>query len=435
MLSFKVLLSGTSNMAGRYATRRLFLKAAGVTLALPLLESSGFGAAAAAETPRRMVALCFALGLHGPNVIPQESGADYAATPYLDALGKELRNQLTIVSGTSHLDVTLGHASDAVFLTSARFPGSSTFRNSISLDQLMVEKMQPDTRFPSLVLSTRGGSLSVTRSGVQIPSDARPSTVFTRLFINGSASQVAQQVRRLEDGRSIMDAVLIPARQLQARVSAPDRERLDQYFSAVREVEQRLVSGQEWATKPKPPVDYQLPRGVADPNDDVGRLKLMLDLVQLALRTDSSRFITLCVTGSNAIQPIPGISMEYHGLSHHGQDPEKLNQLGILQTRQMEAVGAFLARLQATKETDQSLLDRTMVLLGAAMGNASSHNCKNLPIILAGGGFRHGQHIAFDQENNTPLCRLYVSMLHRLGIEIDQFGSGKGSLPQFDLKE
>src|SRR5438067_952712 len=173
---FKVLPSGTNEMPIRSATRRTFLQAAGVTLAVPLLESNGFGAAAAAaEPPRRMVALCFALGLHAPNIVPQETGPDYATTPYLDALGKDKRNELTVISGTSHPDVTLGHASDAVFLTSARFPGSATFRNSISLDQLMVEKLQPDTRFPSLVLSTRGGSLSVTRSGVQIPSDARPS--------------------------------------------------------------------------------------------------------------------------------------------------------------------------------------------------------------------------------------------------------------------
>jgi len=417
-------------MSNRNATRRTFLKAAGVTLALPLLESTGLGASTVDAAPRRMVAVCFALGLHGPNVIPQESGGNYTSTPYLSALGGDLRNQLTVVSGTSHPDVTLGHASDAAFLTSARFPGSATFRNAVSLDQLMVEKLQPDTRFASLVLSTRGGSLSVTRSGVQIPSEARPSSVFTKLFVNGSPAQVAQQVRRLEDGRSIMDAVLTPARQLQSRVSAPDRERLDQYFSAVREVEQRLASSQEWATRPKAPVDYKPPVDVANPNDDLARLKLMLDLVQLALETDSTRFITLYVTGSNAVQPVPGISMEYHGLSHHGQDPEKLSQLAILQTRQMEMVGAFLIRLTAAKEADQTVLDRTMVLLGAAMGNASSHNCKNLPIILAGGGFKHGQHIAFDQDNNTALCRLYVSMLQRLGIDTDRFGSGNGTLPK-----
>jgi len=410
--------------------RRQFLQAAGVTLALPLLESTGLVATAAADQrpPRRLLAMCFALGLHNPNIIPKEAGRGFALPPYLESLGKEARDQLTVVSGTSHPEVTLGHASDMTFLTAARNPGAASFRNSISVDQLLLEKLRPDTRFPSLVLSTRGGSISCTRSGVQIPSENKPSILFTRLFVNGSAAQVAAQVRRLEDGQSVMDAVLGPAKRLQAQVSAPDRERLDQYFAAVRDVEQRLMSGQEWAKKPKPKVDYAPPKDIADPNDDVGRLKLLLDLVSLAFQTDSTRFVTLYVTGSNAVQPIPGVSMEYHSLSHHGQDPEKLGQLKIVQSRQMEAVGGLLGKLRATREGGDTLLDRTAVLFGSAMGNASSHNCKNLPIVLAGGGFKHGRHLAFDQENNTPLCRLYVSLLQRFGVEIDQFATGKGSL-------
>jgi hypothetical protein len=155
----------------------------------------------------------------------------------------------------------------------------------------------------------------------------------------------------------------------------------------------------------------------------------MLDLTHLALQTDSTRFVSLYIGGSNAVQPIDGVSIEYHSLSHHGQDPEKLAQLRIIQTKQLEAIGEFLGKLRQSREGDQNLLDRTAVLFGSAMGNASSHNCKNLPIILAGGGFRHGQHLAFDRENNTPLGRLYVSMLQRLAVETDQFVSGRGTLP------
>jgi hypothetical protein len=232
----------------------------------------------------------------------------------------------------------------------------------------------------------------------------------------------------------VLDAVLTPAKTLQARVSAPDRERLDQYFSAVRDLEQRLVGNQEWAVRPKPEVDYKPPKDVADPNDDLTRLELMLDLTYLAFQTDSTRFATLYVGGSNSVQPIPGISIEYHSLSHHGQDPEKLEQLKIVQTRQMAAVGKLLAKLQNTPDAGGGkLLDHTAVLFGAAMGNASSHNCKNLPIALAGGGFRHGQHIAFDHVENAPLCRLYVSLLQWLGIETDRFGTGVGTLPGLEL--
>lgn len=413
--------------------RRSFLRAAGVTMALPLLESSGLWGAAPAASPRRVVAMNFALGLHGPNFFPKEAGRGYTSTPYLEALGKDLRDQFTVVSGTSHPEVTLGHASDSTFLTAARHPGAPTFRNTISLDQYMVEKLKPDTRFPYLTLGSRGGTISFSRSGVLIPPDTKPSVVFAKMFVNGSPAQVAAQVRKLDDGQSVLDAVLGPAKNLQGKVSEPDRERLEQYFSAVRDVEQRLVDGKEWAKKPKPKVDYAAPKDVANPNDDLTRLKLMLDLMHLAIQTDSTRFITLYIGGSNSVQPVDGISIEYHSLSHHGQDPEKLAQLKIIQTKQMAMIGEFLGKLKNGKEGNETLLDRTSVLVGSAMGNASSHNCKNLPIVLAGGGFKHGQHIAFDQENNTPLCRLYVSMLQRMGIETDQFATGKGTLPGLEM--
>ena len=424
-------------MTDRLPSRRGFLRAAGVTLALPLLEERGSasqaaGGAAQPATPRRMVAMNFALGLHGPNLFPREAGRGYAMTPYLEALGRDMRDHMTVISGLSHPDVTLGHASDSSFLTAARFPGAPSFRNSISLDQLLVERLRPDTRFPSLTLGTRSGTISFSRSGVLIPPETRPSALFARMFVNGTPAQVAAQVRRLQDGQSVMDAVLPGARQLQEQLGAADRDRLDQYFSAVRDVEQRLVSGQEWARRPRPVVNYAPPRDVADPNDDVTRLKLLLDLTHLALQTDTTRFISLYIGGSNAVQPIEGVSIEYHSLSHHGQDPEKLAQLRIIQTRQMTAIGEFLGKLRQANEGGQTLLDRTAVLFGSAMGNASSHNCKNLPIILAGGGFRHGQHLAFDQENNSPLARLYVSMLQRLGVESDQFVSGRGTLPGLD---
>lgn len=415
-------------------SRRQFLKAAGVTLALPLLESNGArGAAANGAQPRRMVAMCLAYGLHAPNFFPETSGRDFKATPYLAALGRELAGKFTVVSGTSHPEVTLGHTSDATFLTAARNPGGSSFRNSVSLDQLMVEKLTPDTRFPYLALATRSGSISYTRSGVQIPAENKPSNLFARLFVNGTAAQIDEQVRRLEDGQSVMDTVLAPANRLRAKVSSPDRERLDQYFTAVREVEQRLISGQQWVRRPKPKVDYAAPSDVADINDDLTRFQLMLDLTALALVTDSTRFVSLYISPSGYVQPIPGINLGFHGLSHHGQDPDKLEQLRTVQTRQMQLVGEFLDKLRSANENGESVFDRTMTLLGAAMGNASSHNCKNLPILLAGGGFKHGQHIAFDATNNMPLCRLYVSMLERMGIETDQFATGKGTLPGLEL--
>jgi len=201
----------------------------------------------------------------------------------------------------------------------------------------------------------------------------------------------------------------------------------------VRDVELRLTNGQEWAKRPKPTVDYAPPKDVADPADDLTRLELMLDLATLAFQTDTTRFITLYVSPSSHVQPISGISIGFHGLSHHGQDDDKLSQLKIVQTRQMQAVGKFLGKLGSTTEGGETVFDRTTTLVGAAMGNASSHNCKNLPILIAGGGFEHAGHLAFDPVNNTPLCRLYVSILQRFGIEDDQFATGKGTLPGLEF--
>lgn len=412
--------------------RRYFLRAAGVTMALPLLESNGtLAAASSAPPPRRMLAMCFALGLHAKNLFPTQTGRDFEQTPYLAQFGKHIPGQYTIVSGSSHPEVTRGHSSDNSFLTGARGPGEPGFRNSVSLDQYMVEKLNPDTRFKYLTLATNNSTISFSRSGVPIPNEGKPSAVFSKLFVNGTAEQVEAQVRRLKDGQSVMDAVLAPARRLQANVSAPDRERLDQYFSAVREVEQRLVNGQDWVRKPKPHVEYAPPKD--EPGDSVTRLQIMLDLVALAFQTDSTRIVTLFNGGIGSPAPIPGVSLEYHDLSHHGQDPEKLRQLALIETRQMQTIGDFLGKLKATQENGETLFDRTTTLVGAAMGNASGHTCSNLPILLAGGGFRHGGHLGFDKKNNIPLCRLYVSMLQRMGIETDQFATGQGTLPGLDL--
>ncbi len=419
-------------MTPSHLNRRAFLQAAGVTLALPLLESAGIRGAAVAQPPRRMLAVCTMLGLHAPNLFPREAGANYTPTPYLKLLAG-VRDQVSVISGLSHPEVDGGHSSEASFLTAAPHPGAGTFRNTISLDQFAIEKLHPNTRFPCLVLGSGGMGLSFSRNGVAIPPDTRPSKLFTKLFVNGSAQQTAAQVRRLKDGQSIMDAVLGPAKRLQSEASASDRERLDQYFSAVREVEERLIAGQEWAKTPKPKVSYSLPKDGTDPIDSLHRLRLLFDLAHLALQTDSTRIITLHVAGASLHEPIPGVNDGHHNLSHHGQDPEKLAQLRLIESKLLTLLAEFLGKLKGTAEAGDTLLGRTAVIFGSNLGNASSHSTKNLPILVAGGGFKHGQHLAFDQDNNTPLCRLFVSVLQRLGTEVDQFASGKGTLPGLEL--
>jgi hypothetical protein len=207
-----------------------------------------------------------------------------------------------------------------------------------------------------------------------------------------------------------------------------DREKLDEYFTSVRELEQRLATNEEWSKKPKPKVDAKPPQNVANPADLVGRARLIFDLIHLAIQTDSTRLITVMLLGTSLVPPVAGVSLGHHDLSHHGQDPSKIEQLKKVEIEKLKTLHEFLAKLKETKEEEDSLLDRTMVFFSSNLGNAATHATKNLPILLAGGGFKHGQHLAFDPASPPPLCNLYVSMLQRLGIEAEKFGSSTGTL-------
>jgi hypothetical protein len=266
-----------------------------------------------------------------------------------------------------------------------------------------------------------------------VPADQSPSRVFTRLFLNGGPGEVEAQVRQLREGRSILDDVSGQAKKLQAGVGAGDRDKLDEYFTSVRELEQRLAVAEAWSKKPKPKVDAKPPQDIRNGADLIGRTRLLFDLTHLALQTDSTRLITVVVSSDGVPAGISGVSLGYHDLSHHGKDPAKLQQLKKVELEKMKLLYGLVKKLKSTKEEDGvSLLDRTTVLFGCHMGDASSHSVKNLPIFLAGGGFKHGQHLAFDPQNHPPLCNLFVSMLQRLGIETDKFGSSKGTLTGLD---
>ncbi len=413
--------------------RRTFLRGAGVAISLPMLEAMAPAVANAASPNlkgprRRMVFVDLGFGLHAPNLFPTKAGRDYEPTAYLDVLG-DFRDDFTIMSGVSHPDVDGGHHAAKSFLTAAPKPTSANFKNTISIDQLAAEQIGLETRFASLTLSLSSGrGLSYSRSGAEIPSESRPSKLFARLFLEGKADEKRRQMQRLRDGQSIMDSVLDNARRMQRRLGAKDRDKLDQYFSSVRATEQRLAKAEAWEHRPKPHVEAKPPQDITNTADVIGRVQLMFDMTHLALQTDSTRLVTLYNPGVNAVPPIPGVTQDYHNLSHHGRDEERLAQLKIVEIRQMKVLAEFLGKLRETPEDGGSLLDHTMVIFGSDLGNGSSHDNHNLPIILAGGGFRHGQHLAFDRDHNYPLPNLYVSMLQQLGLEVDQFASSTGTM-------
>jgi hypothetical protein len=423
--------------------RRHFLRGTGAALlGLPLLEAMSplvarriASAGNSQPSPKRFVAICAGLGFHGPFLFPTQPGRDYALTPYLEVL-KEHRQDLTVFSGLSHPEQqgNNGHASELTWLTSAKRPGLAGFKNTISLDQAIADKIGIRTRYPYLALSTSGRSMSWTSNGVEIPGETSPARLFRALFIEGTQQEIADEMRSLERGRSILDTVRQQARQLNDQLGHRDREKLDEYLTAVRDLETRLQQSQGWVTKPKPRVEASVPQDVADRTDAIAKQRLMYDMIALALRTDSTRTVTFQLSGMNAVPLIPGVSHDWHNLSHHGKDPAKINELKIIETAEFEALNDFLSSLKSVREQDGSLLDRTAVLFGSNLGNASAHDWHNVPVLVAGGGYRHGSHIAHDTKNNTPLANLFVSLAQRMGLETDRFGSSTAAgIEGFDL--
>jgi hypothetical protein len=422
----------------RPISRRRFLRGAGVALALPFLESmrAPFARAAAGPVPRRMFCICNNLGVLPGPFFPKDAGRDYTPSPYLQLL-QEHRADFTVLSGVSHPFVDGGHPSDIAFLTAAPHPASSSFRNSISLDQLAAERIGMLTRFQSLTLAVNGGrSLSWTRTGVAIPPEGQASRVFNQLFVQGSPAEIEAQVRELDTGQSILDVVAGQAQDLRRNVGARDRGRLDQYFSSVRDLEHRLQESRGWANKPKPAVKASPPVDPASPAQYMAKVRVMYDLARLAFETDSTRAITLMLNsvGTPVVQ-IDGatITDSYHNLSHHGLAEEKLTQLKVIDEWHMKMLADLFKSLKAVKDDGATLLDRTMVLYGTNLGDANAHSTTNLPTLLAGGGFRHGRHLAFDRGRNYPLPNLFVSMLQRLGIEESAFGPSTGTMRGLDM--
>ena len=219
---------------------------------------------------------------------------------------------------------------------------------------------------------------------------------------------------------------------LERAVGPADRSRLDQYFTSVRELEQRLDRSIEWEHRPKPQVDYAEPQDIADAARVIEKSRLMFDLVRLAFETDSTRVVTLSLSTFAIVAAVPGVKNETHELTHHGNDPAKIAELKKLEESQLQTFGSLLTSLRGSGEQGPSLLDQTAVLYGSCLGNANSHSNRNLPIILAGGGFRHPGHLAFDADRNEPLANLFVSLLQKLGIEADSFASSTGTLRGFE---
>ena len=417
-------------------SRRNLLRGAGVCLGLPLLESMSFAAGKKGHVPpRRMVAIQTNQGIMPHLFFPNQVGKDYGLSPYLKFF-ESFREKFTVFSGLSHTGVDGGHSNEKSFLTGAPHPAGAAFRNSISLDQIAAEQLGLETRFPFLTLScSNGGSpgMSYTRSGVLIPPEHSPTKLYRKLIIQGSEKEIQARVADLRSGRSLLDTVHSRAKTLEAQVGSIDKHRLDQYFTAIRELEQQFHQAEAWEYKPKPIVELAEPIEIPENSRLISKLRQTLDVTRLALTTDSTRFVSLFISPLGVLSEIPGVGSETHSLTHHGNREEMIAELQKIEEAQLAAIRDFLTGLDSAKEEGDTVLDQTSVIYGTCMGNANGHTNKNWPILLAGGGFRHGQHLAFDPKANAPIANLFLSVLHRLGIEADSFSSSTGTLSGLEM--
>jgi len=432
-------------MNSRRINRRTFLKGTGVAMALPFLESMGpmtqkaVGAAAktsAVGSPMRMVCIGNPLGLMPDSFFPTGAGRDYQLSDLLEPIARH-RQDFTVFSNLDH-DVSGGHSAVHAFLSGIKDQDASDWpEGNISVDQRAAEFVGARTRFPSLVLSPGKSSgdlkckLSWTRNGVNVPPVTQARDLFRALFVQDDPGSLSRRQSAYDVNESILDAVNSQAKILSQQLGKADQEKLDEYLNSVREVERKLGMSREWLHKPKPTVDIEEP----SEGSLTYTVPAFYELLALALETDSTRVATLGIPGSIDTADL-GLSGSYHGFSHHGK-AEKLRQgLLIIEKYQVEQVGRFLDRLKSIQEPDgTSLVDRTMVLLGSGMGNGSSHSNKNLPLLLAGGGFKHGEHKIYPSEKHkrVPLCNLYGSMLQHFGLEVEKFNKGTGTLTGLEV--
>jgi hypothetical protein len=416
----------------RLLSRRTLLRAGSVALGLPLLDAM-IPAGVRAETvqnksrPRRLLLIGRVLGTNAEYFFPQRAGLDYEATRYLKLLDSH-RGRFTVISGMSHRDYPNSHHTESGLfsgMSPERIQRADDIRPTVSLDQLVAEKVGGETRYASLLMGRANQPMNFNRSGVAVPTEERPEAVFRRLFLDGPKEEIARETQRLRDGRSILDGLRGQLKTLEREVGASDLARLELFASSIREAERDLLQAEAWVAKPKPKVDRRV-----DDYREAGwssGQKLRYDLAFLAFQTDSTR-VAVALEGEAGPGDAPNTSIGQHDASHHGQSPEKIEQFARYEEEETRHVAGLLDKLHQVDDGDGTLLDRTTIIWCSNIGNPSAHASNNLPVFIAGGGFKHCGHLAFDKANNQSLSNLYLRVLRDFQIEDSRFGSSDGEL-------
>lgn len=398
-------------------------------MSLPVLESfaplNALGKSAASPKAKRLVCVGSFLGYHRPAFYPTATGSDYELSPLLEPLS-EFRDEFTVFSGLDHRSGN-GHGNWENFLCGQTI-------KSHSFDQIVAGEVGQSTRFDSLQLTAGKNSrnMSYTKHGVALPMIQRPSVLYRKMF--ASPDDTARSAYLIDSGQSALDQVLSDAKRLSKNVTTRDQEKLDEYFTSIRDVEKRMAKQRKALEEGVPEVDYELPG--YDPVAPTLMLEaetIMYDLMALALQTDSTRVLTLFLAGLGQVFTLDGETLQagYHALSHHGNDPDKIRDLVRVEKEHMKCLAGFLTHLKTKTDAEGApLLDSTIVLFGTGMGDASRHSNRDLPTLVAGGGFKHGRHIAVSEEagDTALLGDLYITLMQQMGIESDQFSNAKENL-------
>ena len=409
--------------------RRTLLRGAGVTVALPLMESllprSAVAVERASQTPR-LATIAEPFGVVQERFFPKMTGMGYELSPTLKPM-ERVKTDFTIFSNLDH-GVRGGHQANHTLWSGIKNTDRASYPDgNITVDQRAAELVGHNTRYPSLVFWTEKNSY--TRTGVSVPAVQTPSQAFHLMFVDDSMEKRKFDRETIVASGSILDTVLADANAFKRKLGRTDQKKLEEYFDSIRETEKKLELAESWIDQPKPKIEdptlNKIGKGDRDEKTGGNLLGVWLDLMFLALQTDSTRVVSMAINNCN--WGLDGVVDTFHTLSHHGQLEEKLNQLAIVETFMMESLALFIERLKSAKQPDgSSMLDSTQVLFGSGLGSGSLHSNTNLPIILAGGGFEHGQHI--DGQQKQPLCNLFLSVLQQMGAEQDYFNRSNGTL-------
>ncbi|EMI21957.1 secreted protein containing DUF1552 [Rhodopirellula maiorica SM1] len=418
------------------ANRRHVLKGLGGVLSLPLLEASVSNVDAAtttSQTPTRLLVVGNPLGAHPEHFFPTDFGKNFTISPTLKPL-EWAKDRMTIVSHTDH-GMNNGHGREISFLSGVLPANAAAYpEKNMSVDQVMARHTSGKVRYSSINAALeRGIRMNWTANGTELEPFTDPQRLFDHLFLNLSAKEKKVRRELIERNGSILDAVSGQFARLQQRASQSDKQRLEQYANSLRELENSFADRSAWIDRDKPKFDISEHFQQYEVTVE-NRYNAIFDMIAYAFQTDMTRVATVGFPNELKYTDVEGVTRGYHACTHNGQDEAIISELVAIESFQIAQLSRCMKKLDSIPEPNAngSMLDHTIVLFGSGMGYGGTHSNRNLPIMVAGGGFKHLGHV--DARNNAganmPLCNLYVTLLQRFGIERDKFNTSTGS---FDL--